>query len=219
MADLIKTIEDDDDVNFVSGSSDSEDEAQPKKNRQERKAKTFFEPGFAFVSNQKEYMKDTWDDISKYVRRKAKTTLDEKIAQVRKERKREKEENSMGLEKEVTVSDSEDESEEEISDDELVSDAIKVKEGDAKRKQKRKSKNPVAEEGIEIKIDETNRESDEDETESGFFDDAPVYDEDASFYTMNLSRPLLKSIEELNFVHPTPIQAQSITIALSGQVS
>ena len=45
----------------------------------------------------------------------------------------------------------------------------------------------------------------EDEEEE-YFDSAPVYNQSDSFYTMNLSRPLLKAIEELKFVHPTPIQ-------------
>lgn len=44
------------------------------------------------------------------------------------------------------------------------------------------------------------------EEEEEYFDSAPVYNESDSFYTMNLSRPLLKAIEELKFVHPTPIQ-------------
>ena len=47
-------------------------------------------------------------------------------------------------------------------------------------------------------------ESEEEEEE--YFDSAPVYNQSDSFYTMNLSRPLLKAIEELKFVHPTPIQ-------------
>lgn len=33
---------------------------------------------------------------------------------------------------------------------------------------------------------------------------------------MNLSRPLLKAIGTLNYVHPTPIQAATIPIALLG---
>ena len=34
---------------------------------------------------------------------------------------------------------------------------------------------------------------------------------------MNLSRPLLKAIEELRYVHPTPIQAATIPVALLGR--
>lgn len=38
-----------------------------------------------------------------------------------------------------------------------------------------------------------------------------------TFYQMNLSRPLMKSISEMNFVRPTPIQSATIPIALSGR--
>ena len=37
-----------------------------------------------------------------------------------------------------------------------------------------------------------------------------MYNDTDSFYTMNLSRPLLKAIEELKYVHPTPIQVSFI---------
>jgi len=50
-------------------------------------------------------------------------------------------------------------------------------------------------------------DDEDEEDDGGFFDDTPVYDEKASFALMNLSRPLLKAIEELKYVHPTPIQA------------
>merc|ERR1719203_2674144 len=161
-------------------------------------------------------MQDTWNDIAKYVKKKARTNLDDKIAKVRKERKKLDEENDGKNGVEVTVSDSEDESDEAISDDEMVSDALKVKEGDKKRKLKKKSKLPDSNApGIDIKID--GGEEVTDEEESGFFEDGPVFDDNASFYTMNLSRPLLKSIEELNFVHPTPIQSATIPVALAGR--
>ena len=52
-------------------------------------------------------------------------------------------------------------------------------------------------------------EKDESE-EDDYFDSAPVYNDTDSFYTMNLSRPLLKAIEELKYVHPTPIQVRTI---------
>lgn len=34
---------------------------------------------------------------------------------------------------------------------------------------------------------------------------------------MNLSRPLLKAISDMKFVHPTPIQAATIPVALLGK--
>jgi len=207
-SDLIKTIEDDDNIEADDASSEDEDIAQPKKNKAARQAKKDFEPGFSFVSSQKEYMRDTWNDIAKYVKKKAKTNLDEKIAQVRKDRK-----TKDGKNNEVVLSDSDssDSSEEELSDDELVEDKVKVKEGDLKRKLKKREKNPTADSGVDIQI-----EKDESEEED-YFDSAPVYNDTDSFYTMNLSRPLLKAIEELKYVHPTPIQAATIPVALLGR--
>merc|ERR1719376_1106640 len=87
-----------------------------------------------------------------------------------------------------------------------------TKEGDAKRKQRKRKKNPEASEtGVDIQVERDPDEEDE------YFDSAPTYDDTASFYTMNLSRPLLKAIEELKFVHPTPIQAATVPVALLGR--
>merc|ERR1712142_518144 len=72
-------------------------------------------------------------------------------------------------------------------------------------------KNPTVDSGVDIQI-----EKDESE-EDVYFDAAPVYNDTDSFYTMNLSRPLLKAIEDLKYVHPTPIQAATIPTALSGR--
>ena len=151
-------------------------------------------------------MRDTWNDVAKYVKKKAKTNLDDKIAKVRKERKTG--DNDMEEEDEAG---SEDSSDEELSDDEMVEDAVRTKVGDARRKQRKREKNPEASEtGVEIQVEEA-------ESEDDYFDSAPAYDDTASFYTMNLSRPLLKAIEELHYVHPTPIQAATIPVALLGR--
>merc|ERR1711962_594490 len=91
-------------------------------------------------------------------------------------------------------------------------DAVKTKEGDAKRKQRKRKKNPeAADTGVDIQV-----EKDDDE-EDDYFDSAPTYDDTASFYTMNLSRPLLKAIEAMRFSHPTPIQGATIPVALAGR--
>ena len=208
-SDLIKTIEDDDVIEADDSSSEEEDVAQPKKNKVARQTKKDFEPGFSFVSSQKEYMRDTWNDVSKYVKKKAKTNLDDKIAQVRKDRKQ-KDGKSMSESIEVSDSESSDSSEE-LSDDELVEDKVKVKEGDRKRKMKKRDKNPTVDSGVDIQIEKDESEEDE------YFDSAPVYNDTDSFYTMNLSRPLLKAIEDLKYVHPTPIQAATIPVALLGR--
>merc|ERR1719394_2249067 len=150
-----------------------------------------------------------WNDIAQYVKKKARTNLDDKIAKIRKERK-----DTSQTTNEVVVSDSSDSSEEELSEDELVEDQVKVKQKDLKRKSKKKQHGQQPDSGIDIQIE--NPESDNDEKED-YFDTAPVYNESDSFYTMNLSRPLLKAIEELKFVHPTPIQSSTIPVALLGR--
>ena len=76
--DLIKTIEDGDEVPDMSEESDSDDDGQPKKNKVAQKVQKDFDVGFKFVGNQREYMADTWNDVGKYVKRKARTTLDDK---------------------------------------------------------------------------------------------------------------------------------------------
>jgi len=203
--DLIRTIEEDDDVPNMSEESDEEDDGQPKKNRVSRMVNKDFDAGFKFVGSQREYMEDKWNDLAKYCKKKAKTSLDDKIAKVRKER-RERD----GVEIVLSGSDDED-TDESLSDDELIADDIKTKERDARRKQKRLAKNPdAADTGIDITMEE-------DPDKEEFFDDAPIYDEKASFTSMNLSRPLLKAIEEMRFVHPTPIQAATIPVALLGR--
>ena len=98
-----------------------------------------------------------------------------------------------------------------------------MKENDARRKTKRAARNPPtgSDTGIDIKMEQVDNKIDDEEEDAdddgGFFDDTPVYDENASFALMNLSRPLLKAIEELKYVHPTPIQAATIPVALLGR--
>lgn len=60
---------------------------QPSK--QKRKKNVDFDFGFEFVSNISEYNADTWDDLAKYVKRKVKTKVDEKIQNARKDLKKE----------------------------------------------------------------------------------------------------------------------------------
>ena len=148
-SDLIRTINEDDNVEVDDASSEDEDVAQPKKNKAARQAKKDFEPEFSFVSSQKEYMHDTWNDIAKYVKKKARTNLDEKIAKIRKERK----DTDQNEKSEVVVSDSEDSSEEELSEDELVEDRVKVKLKDQKRKaKKRQAGDQPTDSGVEIQV-------------------------------------------------------------------
>ena len=83
--DLVKTIDSDDEgAQIDDSSSESEEEFQPLKNREEVKVKIKeFSQEFEFIGNVGDYNADPWkDDIQKYIKRKAKSKTDDKIAQV-----------------------------------------------------------------------------------------------------------------------------------------
>lgn len=72
--------------------------------------------------------------------------------------------------------------------------------------------------------DDDDAESTEDIAETArkdaFFSSEPTADDPtlpSSFASMNLSRPLLRSLASLNFSAPTPIQARAIPLALLGR--
>ncbi|EFA06493.1 probable ATP-dependent RNA helicase DDX27 [Tribolium castaneum] len=165
--DLIRTIGDDDEIEDFSEESDAEVEFQPTK--QKNKRKVDFDTDFQFVSSAEEYNKDSWNDLTKYVKRKAKTKTDDKI-------------------KKVLVEAPHADSDVSLSDSELKHDKIREKET---RKKAAPNEN--------------------------FFETVDLDTEHASFYQMNLSRPLLKAISDMKFVHPTPIQASTIPVALMGR--
>jgi ATP-dependent RNA helicase DDX27 len=60
---------------------------QPSK--QKRKKNVDFDVGFEFLSSVSEYNADTWDDLAKYVKRKGKMKVDEKIQNARRNLKKE----------------------------------------------------------------------------------------------------------------------------------
>ncbi|XP_015429519.1 PREDICTED: probable ATP-dependent RNA helicase DDX27 [Dufourea novaeangliae] len=188
--DLIKTIEDDQEVPDYSENSDVEDDFQPRK--QKKKEKKDFDRNFQFINDVSEYNKDTWNDLSKYIKRKAKTKLDDKIKKIRKETETEKkDDNSVTDPSEVKREDDEIS----LSEDELKKDVFKTREKKSKKKK-------VA------------KESDEETINFEEYSNLEPY---ATFYQMNLSRPLLKAITAMHFVHPTPIQAATIPVALMGR--
>ena len=188
--DLIRTIEDDQEVPDLSENSDVEDDFQPRK--QKRKEKKDFDTNFQFINDASEYNKDTWNDLSKYIKRKAKTKLDDKIKKIRR-----------GIENGVEIDDSVLESSEiKIEDDEISLSEDELKKDVFKTKEKKGKKKKVPKENDEETID---------------FEEYSNSELHATFYQMNLSRPLLKAITAMNFVHPTPIQAATIPVALMGR--
>lgn len=185
--DLVKTIEDDQEIDYQSDSSrdENEDDDLKKPIKQKKiKKNTDFDESFAFVSNQKDYLKDTWSDLSAYIRKKANSKLTDKIAKVRQQRLEENNEEENNESDEDL--DSEEEDNEEWDDVKTKKEMQKIEDGSEKSM---------------VKIQEE------------FFD----YDDSATFQSMNLSRPLLKAIDSLNWGHPTPIQAATIPTALAGK--
>lgn len=192
---LIKTIADDEEVEDFSEDSDIEVEVriikysifhkitiipeQFQPSKQKNKNRTDFDTDFQFVSSVEEYNKDAWNDLTKYIKRKAKTKTDDKIKKLR------------ANEQEANTEVVDDKPDIELSDDELKHDNIK----DKPKKRKHDNEEP-----------------------NEFFDEIDTNTADTtSFYQMNLSRPLLKAIGEMKFVHPTPIQASTIPVALLGR--
>ncbi|XP_035730261.1 probable ATP-dependent RNA helicase DDX27 [Vespa mandarinia] len=190
--DLIKTIEDDEEVPDFSEKSDEEDDFQPRK--QKKQEKKDFAMDFEFVNNTSEYNQDTWNDLNKYIKRKAKSKLDDKINSIRKQKETENGNINDNDNKNKTEIYEED-NEFSLSEDELKKDAFKTKQRKGKRKDTTKEQN---EETIN-------------------FEEFTNVDSYVSFQQMNLSRPLLKAITTMNFVHPTPIQAATIPFALMGR--
>lgn len=158
-----------------------------------RKKKEEFSDDFEFVSSVKQYNHDTWDDLMKYVKRKARTKTDDKIAETLANR------DADGINDSEDSTDNEDEFE--LSDDDLKHDNLRLKE---KRKRKQRK-------GLDMP------DSDGEENDVDFFEEADGSETVSSFYQMNLSRPLMRAIGVLGYTYPTPIQASTIPIALLGR--
>lgn len=94
-----------------------------------------------------------------------------------------------------------------LSDDELKQDQVVLK-GILSKKKKRNKKGEVDDES-----------GDEEKEAVARLEDDPnfSFETNMSFQQMNLSRPLLKAITSLGFIHPTPIQAAAIPMALAGR--
>lgn len=137
----------------------------------------------------------------KFVKKKNRGKVDDKIANVIKGRS--------GKNAEVLNGDDEVDpdsynAEIDLSDDELKHDTMRTKE-------KKGRKREVSENDGKVEIE------DEDEEQQDFFEEAGGNEEISSFYQMNLSRPLMKAIGFLGYIYPTPIQAATIPIALMGR--
>lgn len=172
-----------------------------------------FNPDFVFTEKEGTY-DGSWalaDVMSQLKKKRAATTLDEKIEKVRKKRKAEDKEAKTGKaeekegqegsdlkgqenlgENEASSKDEDSETDYSSEDEEILTkaDTLKVKE----KKKKKKG-----------------------QESGGFFEDASEYDKSLTFQDMNLSRPLLKAITAMGFKQPTPIQKACIPVGLLGK--
>lgn len=160
--------------------------------KMKRKKQGEFDNNFEFANSVTEYNHDHWDDLMKYVKRKARTKTDDKIKAAIENRSIEI------IDDEEKNQDKDDEID--LSDDEMKHDGLRIKE----KKKKKKAK-------------KTDEDMEEEENDKDFFEEHSEKDNVNSFYQMNLSRPLMRAIGVLGYVYPTPIQASTIPIALLGR--
>nr|KAF6471073.1 DEAD-box helicase 27 [Molossus molossus] len=216
---LIGTIGEDDEVPVEPESDSGDEEEGPivlgrKQKALQKNRSADFNPDFIFT--EKEGMYDgSWavaDVMSQLKKKRAATTLDEKIEKVRKKRKTEDKEAKSGKSEEKEAKegsepqeredlqgkDEEDSEDEESETDYSSADENILTKADTVKVKERKKKKKGQEAG-------------------GFFEDASQYDENLSFQDMNLSRPLLKAITAMNFKQPTPIQKACIPVGLLGK--
>ncbi|KAK4884334.1 hypothetical protein RN001_000605 [Aquatica leii] len=185
---IIKTIADDEEVvNFSENSEEDLDDDAQFQPTRLRNKETEFDSAFEFVNSVEEYNKNTWNDLHKYVKRKPSTKTDDKIKKIR-------EKNNIQNEDELLMEDQKHEPLEYNSDVSLSSEDLQH--DSIKKKVKKKKPSNNTEEPSE---------------------DIATYDEHMNFYQMNLSRPLMKAITQMKFIHPTPIQAATIPVALLGK--
>ncbi|XP_007446465.1 PREDICTED: probable ATP-dependent RNA helicase DDX27 [Lipotes vexillifer] len=217
---LIGTIGEDDEVP-VEPETDSEDQEEEgpivlgrKQKALQKNRSADFNPDFVFT--EKEGMYDgSWamaDVMSQLKKKRAATTLDEKIEKVRKKRKTEDKEAKSGkLEKEKEAK--------EVSEPEEQED-FEGKDEEATEDEESETDYSSADENVLTKADTLRvkeQKKKRGQEAGGFFEDASQYDENLSFQDMNLSRPLLKAITAMGFKEPTPIQKACIPVGLLGK--
>ncbi|KAL8591704.1 hypothetical protein ACOMHN_061796 [Nucella lapillus] len=186
---LIGTIEDDENVPDLDFESDSEEEAEKQEKKKKRKQTSVFNSGFKFTS---QYEDSSTPMAIPFLIEKAPSNLDEKIKQIRRQRKRGTVD--VGMEEDVEESGSGSE------EDTMAADIVKIKE---KKPKKRKGKK--------------GQQAEEEEEKQEFADSVDTYDDKLAFSDLDIARPLMKGLSAMQFEKPTPIQAACIPVALRGR--
>ncbi|XP_025256210.1 probable ATP-dependent RNA helicase DDX27 [Theropithecus gelada] len=218
---LIGTIGEDDEVP-VEPESDSGDEEEEGPIVLGRRQKALgknrsadFNPDFVFTEKEGTY-DGSWalaDVMSQLKKKRAATTIDEKIEKVRKKRKTEvKEAKSGKLEKEKETKEGSEPKEQE----DLQGNDEEGSEDEASETDYSSADENILTKADTLKVKDRKKKKKGQEA-GGFFEDASQYDENLSFQDMNLSRPLLKAITAMGFKQPTPIQKACIPVGLLGK--
>ncbi|XP_074066317.1 putative ATP-dependent RNA helicase DDX27 [Macrotis lagotis] len=219
--DLIRTIGEDDEGPLEPESdSGGDEEEEPivlnrKKHALRKNRSVDFNPDFVFTEKEGAY-DGNWamaDVMSQLKKKRAATTLDEKIEKVRKKRKNEEKEAKSG--KTVDEKEGNEGSEKEIQDDSEGEHEEETKEDESESEYSSTDEN-ILTKADTLKVKKTKKQK-KGEKETGFFEDASQYDENLTFQDMNLSRPILKAITAMGFKQPTPIQKACIPVGLLGK--
>ncbi|XP_063003590.1 probable ATP-dependent RNA helicase DDX27 isoform X2 [Elgaria multicarinata webbii] len=169
-----------------------------------------FASGFVFA--EKESVRPggggTWAEaLSQLKGKRSATSLDEKIAAVRRKRKAQiKQGTSQKDGEEATQKDENQASGGEEEEEDLGSEYSSADESIFTKA-----------DTLKVKPQRKRKQGEEEGTEQFFEEDASQYDDSLSFQDMNLSRPLLKAITALGFKQPTPIQKACIPVGLLGK--
>uniref|UniRef100_A0A5F9D1R4 RNA helicase n=1 Tax=Oryctolagus cuniculus TaxID=9986 RepID=A0A5F9D1R4_RABIT len=219
---LIGTIGEDDEVP-VEPESDSGDEEEEgpivlgrKQKALQKNRSADFNPDFIFTEKEGAY-DGSWalaEVMSQLKRKRAATTLDEKIEKVRKKRKLEDKEAKSGkLEKETEAK----EGPEPAGPEEPAGRDEEGSEDEEPETDYSSAEEDILTKADTLKVKEKKKKKKKGQEMGGFFEDASQYDESLSFQDMNLSRPLLKAISAMGFKQPTPIQKACIPVGLLGK--
>merc|ERR1712226_1130322 len=225
MADFlrVKTLESDEEIPSEDYEDEEDEEEERKKQKKGKKKNkriaSEFDNNFSFDTGNNESL--TWriDDSIK-LRAKGLVSsehIEEKIQKKRKERKKKnlKDKKNEEEEEEEDIDADEDLMEETGGHEDAVEDD---KENDINEDGEQAGDREEEEDDDDDDDEDDDAESDADsEEEKEFFVLPPPQVKHETFTQMNLSRPLLRAVNELGFLHPTPIQSSTIPIALLGK--
>lgn len=194
--DLPPSIESDDEEPV---SSCSEDE-----NETPDGGKRYFSSDFEFTCSLDDYQADPWKDIGQYLKKKRLSSLDDNISRIREQNA------ASATNGEAHSSDEEDEQSggpaEENDENGELSDEVRVNADELRRKKKKEQRL-------------VSKQEEEEQKSGEFFTEITGENVKAvkTFHEMNLSRPLLKALGDMQLLHPTPIQKCTVPVALLGR--